>query len=209
MSKCAEFKFWPDFWNNFWQIFSGLTGIRTHAHACIIALPCEADALTILPAVPAEGYGSGLQRLIAVPWWCILYLCTSRSFIYRSCLSVLSSNLTWFLKSFLTNFFRADRDSNPCTCMHHSVALRGGRSNHSTSGAGRRVGSGLRRLIAVPWWCILYLCTSRSFIYRSCLSVLSSNLTWFLKSFLTNFFRANRDSNPCTCMHHSVARRTL
>ena len=183
MSKCAEFKF--DLISEI--IFDKFFPADRDSNPCTCmhhSVALRGGRSNHSTSGAGRRIGSGLQRLIAVPWWCILYLCTSRSFIYRSCLSVLSSNLTWFLKSFLTNFFRADRDSNPCTCMHHSVAF----SNHSTSGAGRRIGSGLQRLIAVPWWCILYLCTSRSFIYRSCLSVLSSNLTWFLKSFLTNFF---------------------
>ena len=55
MSKCAEFKFDLICEIIFDKFFPGLTGIRAHAHACIIALRCEADALTILPVVPAEG----------------------------------------------------------------------------------------------------------------------------------------------------------
>ena len=47
MSKCAEFKFDLICEIIFDKFFPGLTGIRTHAHACIIALRCEADALKL------------------------------------------------------------------------------------------------------------------------------------------------------------------
>ena len=54
MSKCAEFKFDLICEIIFDKFFPGLTGIGTHAHACIIVLRCEADALTTLPAVPTK-----------------------------------------------------------------------------------------------------------------------------------------------------------
>ena len=45
MSKRAEFKFDLICEIIFDKFFPGLTRIRTHAHACIIALRCKADAL--------------------------------------------------------------------------------------------------------------------------------------------------------------------
>ena len=57
MSKCAVFKFDLIFEIIFDKFFPELTGIRTHAHACIIALRCEADALTkVIMVRPATSY---------------------------------------------------------------------------------------------------------------------------------------------------------